>query len=149
VLEGPTQRVFFGADTGLTLEYQKIRERFHPFDLVLLEIGAFHPAWGDIHLGPERALTALDYLGGGPLLPIHWGTFDLAPHRWDQPIETITRLAAGRGARLLVPRHGEPVEPVHANGVQPWWREVSALHGPLELDVAPAASAEVVEEPVD
>jgi L-ascorbate metabolism protein UlaG (beta-lactamase superfamily) len=135
VIEGPDHRVFFGADTGLTLEYRKIRERFPPFDVVLLEIGAFHPAWGDIHLGPERALTALDYLGGGLLLPIHWGTFDLAPHRWDQPIETITRLAAPRGARLLVPRHGRPVEPAAADGVEPWWRKISALHGPLEPPV--------------
>src|SRR5262245_6965501 len=67
VLEGPEHRVFFGADTGLTLEYESIRRRFHDFDLALLEIGAFHPAWGDIHLGPERALTAFDYLGGGLL----------------------------------------------------------------------------------
>jgi len=26
----------------------------------MLEVGAFHPAWGDIHLGPENALKALD-----------------------------------------------------------------------------------------
>ena len=42
-----------------------IRERLGPFDLVMLEVGAFHPAWGDIHLGPENALKALALLGGG------------------------------------------------------------------------------------
>jgi L-ascorbate metabolism protein UlaG (beta-lactamase superfamily) len=129
VLEGPSHRVFFGADTGLTREYESIRRRFHPFDLVLLEIGAFHPAWGDIHLGPERALDALAFLGGGPLLPIHWGTFDLAPHRWDQPIERLLELAAERRTRLIVPKHGDPVEPAAANGVGTWWRDVAALHG--------------------
>ena len=36
---------------------------------------AFHPSWGDIHLGPENALEALSLLGGGPFLPVHWGTF--------------------------------------------------------------------------
>ena len=149
VLEGSTQRVFFGADTGLTREYESIRRRFHPFDLVLLEIGAFHPAWGDIHLGPERALTALDYLGGGPLLPIHWGTFDLAPHRWDQPIETITRLAAARGTRILVPRFGDPVEPAMTREVDPGWRSISALHGPLEIDAAGADAEVEAIEPAD
>ena len=44
----------------------------------MLEVGAFHPAWGDIHLGPEHALEALQLLGGGKFLPVHWGTFNLA-----------------------------------------------------------------------
>ncbi len=50
--------MFFSGDTALTTEYQTIRERLGPFDLVMLEVGAFHPAWGDIHLGPENALKA-------------------------------------------------------------------------------------------
>jgi L-ascorbate metabolism protein UlaG (beta-lactamase superfamily) len=150
VIEGPAHRVFFGADTGLTLEYRAIRERFHHFDLALLEIGAFHPAWGDIHLGPERALAALDYLGGGLMLPIHWGTFDLAPHRWDQPIETLVRLGTERGTRLLVPRHGDPVEPALANGVDTWWRGVAALHGAEKASaVAGGTRSMDVEEPQD
>ena len=147
VLEGVGHRVYFGADSGLTLEFQEIGRRFPRLDLVLLEIGAFHPAWGDIHLGPERALTALDYLGGGPLLPIHWGTFDLAPHRWDQPIEVLTGLAAQRGTRLLVPRHGDPIEPARSDGVEAWWRAVSALHG--DRDARSARSNGDVPEPVD
>src|SRR5580693_10464503 len=57
--------VFFSGDTGLTTEYQTIRERLGPFDLVMLEVGGFHPAWGDIHLGPNNALKALALLGGG------------------------------------------------------------------------------------
>jgi L-ascorbate metabolism protein UlaG (beta-lactamase superfamily) len=59
--------MFFSGDTGLTTEYQTIRERLGPFDLVMLEVGAFHPAWGDIHLGPKNALKALALLGGGPV----------------------------------------------------------------------------------
>jgi L-ascorbate metabolism protein UlaG (beta-lactamase superfamily) len=145
MLESARHTVFFGADTGLTREYETIRARFGPFDLVLLEIGAYHPAWGDIHLGPENALVALDYLGGGPLLPIHWGTFTLATHRWDQPIEALTRAGARKGARLIVPRQGEPVEPSLVERVDPWWRAVSALQGPLAgIDVP----AEVVQEAV-
>ena len=62
VIRSPRHAVFFSGDTGLTTEYQKIRERLGPFDLVMLEVGAFHPAWGDIHLGPENALKALAML---------------------------------------------------------------------------------------
>jgi L-ascorbate metabolism protein UlaG (beta-lactamase superfamily) len=126
VIRSDRHTVFFSGDTGLTTEYQAIRERLGPFDLVMLEVGAFHPAWGDIHLGPEHALEALALLGGGPFLPVHWGTFSLAMHAWDQPAEALLQLAPKAGARLVMPRLGEPVEPAYAEDVEPWWRVVDA-----------------------
>ena len=127
VIRSPRHTVFFSGDTGLTSEYELIRERCGPFDLVMLEVGAFHPAWGDIHLGPENALAALALLGGGPFLPVHWGTFSLAMHAWDQPAETLLELGPKAGAQLLMPRLGGPIEPVQADGVVPWWREVDTV----------------------
>jgi len=124
VIRSQRHAVFFSGDTGLTTEYQTIRERLGPFDLVMLEVGAFHPAWGDMHLGPQHALEALALLGGGAFLPVHWGTFSLAMHAWDQPAETLLELGPKTGARLVMPRLGEPVEPAHAQGVEPWWRVV-------------------------
>ena len=126
VIRSPRHTVFFSGDTGLTNEYQSIRERFGPFDLVMLEVGAFHPSWGDMHLGPENALKALALLGGGTFLPIHWGTFALGMHPWDQPAETLLQLAARSGAQLMMPRLGAPTEPAHAELVEPWWREAKA-----------------------
>jgi len=126
VVRSPRHAVFFSGDTGLTSEYARIRERLGPFDLVMLEVGAFHPAWGDIHLGPRNALEALALLGGGAFLPVHWGTFSLAMHAWDQPAEALLELGPRAGARLVMPRLGEPVEPAHAEEVEPWWRVVDA-----------------------
>jgi len=126
VIRSPRHTVFFSGDTGLTTEYQSIRERFGPFDLVMLEVGAFHPSWGDMHLGPENALKALALLGGGTFLPIHWGTFALGMHPWDQPAETLLQLAPRSGAQLMMPRLGAPTEPAHAEVVEPWWREAKA-----------------------
>ena len=126
VVRGKRHRVFFSGDTGLTSEYASIRERLGPFDLVMLEVGAFHPSWGDIHLGPAHALEALSLLGGGVLLPVHWGTFALAVHDWDEPAETLLALGPKQGAQLLMPRLGEAVEPSHAQDVTPWWRGVDA-----------------------
>ena len=120
----PAHAVFFSGDTGLTSEYLAIRERLGPFDLVMLEIGAFHPAWGDIHLGPQNALKALSWLGGKTFLPVHWGTFSLAMHAWDEPAEYLLKSGAAAGAQLVMPRLGEPVEPAHAERVEPWWRAV-------------------------
>jgi len=126
VVNTQRHRVFFSGDTGLTPEYADTRARLGPFDLVMLEIGAFHPAWSSIHLGPENALAAHALLGGGALLPIHWGTFNLALHPWDDPIETLMRLAPKSGTRLLLPRLGQAIEPAHDWPIETWWRGVDA-----------------------
>jgi L-ascorbate metabolism protein UlaG (beta-lactamase superfamily) len=118
--------VFFSGDTGLTSQSETIRERLGPFDLVMLEVGAFHPSWGDIHLGPQNALRAMNMLGGGAFLPVHWGTFSLAMHAWDEPAETLLAHGTKDGTRLVMPQLGEPVEPAHVERVTPWWRAVDA-----------------------
>lgn len=141
VTRGPKHAVFFSGDTGLTPEYRAIAEKHGAFDLIMLEVGAFHESWGDIHLGPAHALDALELLGGGRLLPVHWGTFNLAIHAWDEPAETLLRLAPERGASLVMPRLGEPCEPARVERVQPWWRGTAALES------APASAAQVEEEP--
>ena len=126
VIQGTRHRVFFSGDTGPTAEHGEIRARLGPFDLTMLEVGAHHPAWGNIHLGPANALAAHALLGGGPLLPVHWGTFNLALHPWDEPAETLRELAPKTGARLLMPRLGEPVEPAHDRILETWWRGVDS-----------------------
>ena len=55
-------------------------------------------------------------LGGGTLLPIHWGTFDLALHSWDEPIETLLTHARASGVRVLTPVIGRPTEPARVEG---------------------------------
>jgi L-ascorbate metabolism protein UlaG (beta-lactamase superfamily) len=129
VIRSKRHAIFFSGDTGLTTEYTVIRERLGPFDLVMLEVGAFHPAWGDIHLGPEHALEALQLLGGGAFLPVHWGTFSLAMHAWDQPAERLLALGPKQGVHLVMPCLGEPVEPARVDAVTPWWRAVDAPEG--------------------
>jgi L-ascorbate metabolism protein UlaG (beta-lactamase superfamily) len=138
VIRGERHGVFFSGDTGLTTEYQIIRDRLGPFDLVMLEVGAFHPAWGDIHLGPHNALEALGLLGGGAFLPVHWGTFSLAMHAWDQPAEDLLKLGPKAGAQLLMPRLGEPAEPQHVERIEPWWRAVDTVARQLEPAAEPA-----------
>ena len=135
--------VFCSGDTGLTPEYGAVRERFGPFDLVMLEVGAFQPSWGDIHLGPDNALEAHALLGGGARLPVHWGTFSLALHAWDEAAETLPAGAAARGVQLVMPRLGEPVEPRQVERVLPWWRSADAPHdaaGPAVVSKAEALS---------
>jgi len=86
-------------------------------------------------------------LGGGPLLPIHWGTFNLALHPWDEPVETLLRLAPKHDARLLLPRLGDPIEPAHEIALETWWRGVDA-----QPQAAPPSELELPKEmpwPID
>ncbi len=140
VLRSERHAVFFSGDTGLTTEYRTIGERLGPFDLVMLEVGAWLPAWGDIHLGPENALEALALLGGGAFLPVHWGTFALAMHAWDEPAEALLKLAPKAGVHLLMPRLGEAVEPAYAEEAKPWWRAVDTRALKPEPDAAEAVT---------
>ena len=121
VMDGPKHRLFYTGDTGLTPELSEIGRRFGPFDMTMIEIGAWHPAWGSIHLGPANALRAFEMLGGGTLLPVHWATFDLGLHPWDEPLETLVRLAP-REMRLLTPPLGRAIEPAREDGITAWWR---------------------------
>jgi L-ascorbate metabolism protein UlaG (beta-lactamase superfamily) len=125
VIAGSRHKVFFSGDTGLCPLFDEIGRQYGPFDLVMLEVGAYHPAWGNIHLGPENALRVFEMLGGGTLLPVHWGTFNLGLHAWDEPAETLLALADQQRARIVTPRLGSAFEPVHIERPAPWWREVA------------------------
>lgn len=125
VVESAHARVFFSGDTGLTSEYAELRARFGRFDLAMLEVGAFHEAWGDIHLGPRNALEALRLLGDPLLLPVHWGTFNLALHAWDEPAETLFTTAATTGQALAMPLIGGSVELTALEPPTPWWRTLA------------------------
>lgn len=125
-LVGPRHRVFFSGDTGLMRDFEDIAAKLGPFDVALLEIGAYHPSWGDIHLGPDNALKALRMLGARRMLPTHWATFNLGLHAWSEPAETLYQAAQPQGVTLLLPRPGQSVEVGGPSGdtpTGPWWRQ--------------------------
>ena len=121
VIRGERSAVFFSGDTGLSPHFAEIGQRLGPFDLVMIEVGAFHPSWGSMHLGPDNALKAWKQLGSGSFLPVHWATFNLALHAWDEPAEVLLAKAP---EGLVMPLLGEPIEPAFVEEVQPWWRKV-------------------------
>jgi L-ascorbate metabolism protein UlaG (beta-lactamase superfamily) len=126
VLVGATHRVFFGGDGGLSASHAEIGQQHGPFDLSLLEIGAFDPSWNMIHLGPENAVEAQRRLRSSLLLPIHWGTYNLAMHPWYEPAETCLAGMGAAGLPVVFPRAGDFVDvggPLPAPG---WWRSAMA-----------------------
>ncbi len=122
VIAGPG-RVFHSGDTGMTSAFKEIGERFGPFDLAFIKIGAFNENWPDIHLTPEQAVKAGKMLRGKILCPIHWGTFDLGLHSWHEPIERFVAAAGREEQRIVVPKIGELVDPEKYENAF-WWEEI-------------------------
>ncbi len=121
---GGAHKVYFGADSGWWDGFAEIGAAYGPFDVTMLEIGAYNELWRQIHLGPDEAVRAFRAMGGGGvLMPIHWGLFDLALHAWRQPIERL--LEVMEDLRLWAPQPGVPTEVVRGVEVRSeWWRGV-------------------------
>ncbi|OOQ60268.1 MBL fold metallo-hydrolase [Mucilaginibacter pedocola] len=120
VIKGPEHNIYFGADSGYSPDFAAIGEAFGPFDLTMLEIGAYGKYWPDIHMGPDNASNAHLDLKGNIMMGIHWGTFNLAPHAWYEPAERLVKYAEEKNIQLLLPEPGKPTEvaPLVSN----WWK---------------------------
>ncbi|WP_175711795.1 MBL fold metallo-hydrolase [Burkholderia ambifaria] len=128
-------RVFFSGDTGYFDGFRTIGERLGPFDVTLIETGAYDPQWPYVHMQPEETVQAHIDLRGRTLIPIHNGTFDLAMHRWQEPFERVTALAMVRGVELSTPRMGERLDLTEPHRGERWWRTVD------DAEKAPAAKS--------
>jgi len=117
---GPRHRAWFSGDTGPAAFFDEIGERFGPFDVSMVEIGAYHPSWGVIHLGPEAAVGVHQQVRAKTMIPVHWGTFNLALHAWDAPVIELSEFAAKAGVAIAVPVVGGTVDPA-APYVDPFW----------------------------
>ncbi len=143
VVAGPRHRVFFGGDTGYTPAFAGIGARLGPFDLALLPVGAYNEAWRTIHMDPEEAVRAHGDLGGQVLLPIHWATFNLAFHRWAEPVQRLLVAAERSDVQVVVPRPGQRVDVLAPPPLEDWWSDVGSAgpeaHGEAGLGSAAVA----------
>ena len=122
VIKGTKHNIFFGADSGWFPGFKDIGDAFGPFDLTMLEIGAYGKYWPDIHMGPDHASNAHLALKGRLMMPIHWGTFNLAPHAWYEPIERLINYAKDKQINLFVPRPGETADVKNPYNSF-WWKQ--------------------------
>ena len=120
-------------------ELSDIGRQHGPFDVTMIEVGAYHRSWPDWHMGPEQAIEAHAMLRGDVFLPIHWGLFDLALHGWTEPVERTVAAATAAKARYAVPRPGESIDPKRIP-TERWWPDVpwqTAAEHPIQATGLP------------
>lgn len=121
------ENLFFSGDSGYFSGFKTIGERLGPFDLTLIETGAYNELWADIHMQPEQSLRAHLDLQGKHMMPIHNSSFDLALHNWYEPLERLETAAKAYQVPLLTPVFGQSVriKDLGSRDYQKrWWLEL-------------------------
>ena len=127
VVKGNDHTFFHSGDTGYEGHFKEIGERLGPIDISFIKIGDYglDLGWQDIHMNPENSIKAHVDLGSAILFPIHWGTFQLSNHDWDEPINRATAAADKNNVTIVTPKLGEKVtfgEPFQNTR---WWESIS------------------------
>ncbi|GFO67779.1 hydrolase [Geomonas limicola] len=133
VILASDRRLFFSGDSGYFDGFQKIGAAYGPFDLTMLEAGAYDANWPAVHMQPEETIQAHIDLKGQRLLPIHNGTFDLSMHSWHDPFDRAVALGEAHHIPVLTPKMGEPVSMLSTQHSQQWWGSVDSITGPEEI----------------
>lgn len=125
VIQAPGKKIYFSGDTGYFAGFKEIGERLGPFDLTIMENGAYNENWPMVHMTPEETFQAHQDLKGKAMLPVHNGTFDLAMHPWYEPLERLNALAYAKGVPMITPEMGQRVslDNLQVAEGNRWWRE--------------------------
>ncbi len=115
------QRIFYSGDTGYFAGFKEIGAKLGPFDLALMENGAYDTYWPSVHMSPEETVQAFEDVGARVLYLVHNSTFDLAFHAWRDPLERVAALAERKGLALATPEIGEVLTVGRPRENRKWW----------------------------
>jgi L-ascorbate metabolism protein UlaG (beta-lactamase superfamily) len=116
VVERDGRRVYHAGDSAWFDGFAEIGRRFPGLSAALLPIGSYTPAWfmEPYHMNPEQAGRAFVALGARRLIPMHWGTFQLADEPLREPLQRLRRWwdehGPTDGRELHVPDVGTTLE---------------------------------------
>lgn len=124
VIKTAGESIYYSGDSGYFDGFKTIGEKYGPFDLTLLEVGAYNTDWPDVHMFPEEAVQVHLDLRGTTMLPVHNSTFDLSFHPWYEPLERVTRAATKKGVKVTTPIVGEVFTAKQEASINQWWQAV-------------------------
>ena len=95
IIETPAGRIYHVADSGYGSghHFRAARDRYGPFRLAVLPIGAYEPRWfmGDQHMNPAESVRAFLDSGAERALGHHYGTFQLTDEGIDEPERALIK----------------------------------------------------------
>ena len=124
VIKSSSATLFFGADSGYFNGFKEIGDKYGPFDMTFLEVGAYNEKWSEIHMMPHQSIQAHIDLKGEVLFPIHNGTFDLSLHAWYEPFEKIDLLAKEKNIDIRYPIMGKTIPILEKIETHKWWKKI-------------------------
>jgi len=125
VIKSENHSIYFGGDSGYFPGYKEIGEKYGPFEITILPIGAYNKMWKSIHTNSQEAVQAHIDLKGDLLLPIHWGTFNLALHSWIEPVEELLTASAKANIKIVIPKPGKIISDLSQQIIPKWWKHSS------------------------
>jgi len=120
VLNDGRQKLYCSGDGGYGAHFREVGERLGPFNFGWMECGQYNADWQQIHMFPEEAVQAALDARVEKAMPIHWGAFALALHRWDEPPTRFLKAAEEKGLRYMLPPPGKIVSPADELS-EAWW----------------------------
>lgn len=123
---GPNHSFFYSGDTGYSNHFKEIGDKLGPFDLSIIKIGAYGPgqSWIDIHMEAEKAVAAHLDVQANYMLPVHWATFNMGFHDWDEPIKLALKAAQPLDVKILTPMIGQVIQFDKPTHYDRWWESV-------------------------
>ena len=115
------RKLFFSGDSGYFAGFKRIGEAHGPFDLTMVETGAWDAMWPGVHMRPEESVQAHLDLRGEVMLPVHNGTFELAFHPWAAPLERASLAARQQGVVMATPMMGQVMSLGAPVPQTAWW----------------------------
>ncbi len=114
MIEADGLNLYFGGDSGYCSYPKQTAELFPNIDVAIIGAGAYTPSFmmRDVHTNPHEAVQVFHDLKAKTLIPMHYGTFDLADEPLGEPYRVLQQLKADgqiNGA-LRMPHVGEVVD---------------------------------------
>ncbi|TDE14625.1 MBL fold metallo-hydrolase [Dyadobacter psychrotolerans] len=94
VIEGADKTIYFCGDSGYDSHFADVAEVFPNIDYCMVGIGAYKPEFfmGQSHTSPADALKAFHDTKARTMIPMHYGTFDLADEPVGDPIRVLRQI---------------------------------------------------------
>ena len=135
IIQNKDKKIYISGDSWYNKEFQKIWEKYGPFDLAFMENGEYADNNTRVHMQPEESLRASQDVWAQLIVPIHWCKFDLSTHAWYDPIEKYLKYAKEKNIQIMYPRIWEAFSLKNVEKYrEKWWRKSMTQEALNDLD---------------